>query len=198
MPTGSPQPEMLSDPMACSCSIPTWKDLPTAVRALRAAWEASDPYWIEEPFSPDDILNHSRLARETKINVATGEIEAGRWRTKELLDAGGITILQQDGAVCGGISELKKIADLASAYGATLCPHWFHDLHAPLVAAWTNATFVEYFADSDVFNFRELIDRQLVVEDGEIVLHDEPGLGFDFDEGALEQYLTSGWQSASA
>jgi len=170
-----------------------WKDLPSAVNALRM-WEEFNPYWIEEPFSPDDILNHARLARETTITVATGELEAGRWRARELLDAGGVPILQHDAAVCGGISELRKIADLASAYGAMLCPHWFHDLHAPLVGAFPGATFVEYFIDSSVFNFGELIDRQLVVRDGEIVLHEHPGLGFDFDEAALSMYLTAPWQ----
>ena len=170
-----------------------WRDLPSAVNAVRS-WEQFDPYWIEEPFGPDDILNHSRLARETTITVATGELEAGRWRTRELLDAGGVPILQHDAAVCGGISELRKIADLAAAYGAVLCPHWFHDLHAPLVGALPGAAFVEYFTDSNVFNFGELIDRQLAVDGGELVLHDEPGLGFDFDETALSRFLTSPWQ----
>lgn len=170
-----------------------WKDLPSAVNAVRS-WERFYPYWIEEPFGPDDILNHSRLARETAITVATGELEAGRWRTRELLDAGGVSVLQHDATVCGGISELRKIADLGAAYGAVLCPHWFHDLHAPLVGAFPSAAFVEYFTDGSVFNFGELIDRQLAVHDGELVLHDEPGLGFDFDETALSRFLTAPWQ----
>jgi len=174
-----------------------WSDLPTAIRAVRR-WEKYDPYWIEEPFGPDDIANHARLARATPVAVATGEIEAGRWRTKELLDAGGIQFLQQDAAVCGGISELRRICDLASAYGVTVCPHWFHDLHAPLVASFPGATFVEYFTDSHVFNFRDLIDRQLEVSRGEITLHQSPGLGFEFSEKALAECLVAPWQIVEA
>jgi L-alanine-DL-glutamate epimerase-like enolase superfamily enzyme len=173
-----------------------WSDLPSALRAVRL-WEKHDLYWIEEPFSPDDIANHSRLAAETPVAVATGEIEAGRWRAKALLDSGGIQFLQQDAAVCGGISELRKIADLASAYGVVLCPHWFHDLHAPLVGALPAATFVEYFVDSSVFNFRDLLDRQLEVKNGEITLHDRPGLGFDFSDAALSKYLVAPWQTVT-
>jgi L-alanine-DL-glutamate epimerase-like enolase superfamily enzyme len=173
-----------------------WKDLPTAVNALRL-WEKYNPYWIEEPFGPDDIANHGRLMAETPITVATGEIEAGRWRTKELLDATGAIILQQDAAVCGGISELRRIADLASAYGATLCPHWFHDLHAPLVAAFPSATYVEYFVGNGVHNLCDIIDRQLACEKGELILHDQPGLGFDFEEAALGRYLVGPWHTIS-
>ncbi len=173
-----------------------WKDLPTALRAIRL-WEPHNPYFIEEPFSPDDIANHARLARETPVIVATGEIEAGRWRTKELLDAEAAVILQQDAAVCGGISELRKIADLASAYGVSLCPHWFHDLHAPLVGAFSSATYVEYFVGNAVHNMCDLIDRQLAYENGELILHQGPGLGFDFDEAALAKYMVGPWQTVS-
>lgn len=173
-----------------------WQDLPSALGALRL-WERYDPYWIEEPFSPDDILNHARLARETPVSVVTGEIEAGRWRTKELLDAGAAIILQQEAAVCGGISELRRIADLASAYGVKLCPHWFHDLHAPLVGAFPSADYVEYFVGNSVLNFSGIIDRQLRHADGELLLHEQPGLGFDFDATAVGRYAVSGWQTVA-
>ena len=86
-----------------------WRDLPTALEYVRR-FEAYNPYWIEEPFSPDAIDLHAALARQTKINVATGEMEAGRWRFRELIDAGGAAILQSDAAVCGGITEWRRIS----------------------------------------------------------------------------------------
>lgn len=164
-----------------------WSDLPTALRYVRR-FEDYDPFWIEEPFPPDDIENHARLVGETSVTVATGEILAGRWRFKELLDAEGAHVLQTDAAVCGGITEFRRIAAMASGYGVTVYPHWFHDLHVHLVAATSNARMVEFFADDHTFNFRRLIDRQLEVQGGSLVLPQAPGLGFDFDETALRRY----------
>jgi L-alanine-DL-glutamate epimerase-like enolase superfamily enzyme len=166
-----------------------WSDLPTALLYCRR-FEKYNPYWIEEPFSPDDIDNHAKLASLTPITIATGEIEAGRWRFRELLEKRAAEILQTDAAVCGGISEWRRIAQTAASYGVTVCPHWFHDLHAHLVAATPNATFVEFFPDDQVLNFRRLIDRQLEVRDGELLLPSTPGLGFGFDDKAVAKYAT--------
>jgi L-alanine-DL-glutamate epimerase-like enolase superfamily enzyme len=170
-----------------------WADLPTALRYMER-FEPYDPYFIEEPFSPDDIDNHARLAERTKILVATGEIEVGRWRFKELLDKGAAQILQTDAAVCGGITEWRRIASMADAYGITICPHWFHDLHVHLVAAAPNARYVEYFLDDQVLNFKRLINRQLEMRDGNLLVPTGAGLGFEFDEDAVKRYaLGAGW-----
>jgi L-alanine-DL-glutamate epimerase-like enolase superfamily enzyme len=164
-----------------------WRDLPTAMRYMER-FELYDPYWIEEPFFPDDIENHARLAKLTRVPVATGEIGTGRWHFKEILDKGAAQILQTDALVCGGVSEWRRIAATAASYGVTVCPHWFHDLHAQLVAATPNARYVEFFPDDQVLNFRRLVDRQLKVERGALVLPTSPGLGFGFDERAVSRY----------
>jgi len=164
-----------------------WRDLPTAMRYIER-FELYDPYWIEEPFFPDDIENHARLAKLTRVTVATGEIGTGRWHFREILDKGAAQILQTDALVCGGVSEWRRIAATASSYGVTVCPHWFHDLHAHLVAATPNARYVEFFPDDQVLNFRRLIDRQLKAESGMLVLPGAAGLGFGFDERAVSRY----------
>lgn len=164
-----------------------WSDVPTALGYCRR-FEPYDPYWIEEPFGPDDIDGHAKLSELTSIVVATGEIAYGRWYHKELLDKRGAEILQTDACVCGGITEWKRIAAMAAGYGVTVCPHWFHDAHAPLVAATPNARYVEFFPDDQVLNFRRLIDRQLKHKDGNLILHQTPGLGFDFDEKVVKKY----------
>ena len=168
-----------------------WSDLPTALSYVRR-FEPYEPYWIEEPFSPDDIDNHARLARNSSISVATGEIEAGRWRHKELLEKEAAAILQTDAVVCGGITEWRRIAATAASFGVTMSPHWFHDLHVHLVASAPNARYVEYFADDRVLNFRRLIDRQLETRGGDLVLPMTPGLGFAFDAGAVAKYAPTG------
>ncbi|MFL9912457.1 mandelate racemase/muconate lactonizing enzyme family protein [Paraburkholderia sp. RL17-337-BIB-A] len=164
-----------------------WIDTVQAMQYLSRI-EQYNPYFIEEPFSPDDIESHARLAKLTRIPVATAEIGYGRWYHKQLLDMGGAAILQTDAAVCGGITEWKRIAALSAGYGVQVCPHWFHDVHAPLVAATPNARYVEFFWDDQVLNFRQLIDRQLEQREGRVVLHQTPGLGFGFDEKQVAKY----------
>jgi L-alanine-DL-glutamate epimerase-like enolase superfamily enzyme len=170
-----------------------WSDVPTALRYAEC-FAPYDPYWIEEPFSPDQIDNHARLAAAITIPVATGEIEAGRWRFKELLDREAASILQPDAAVCGGITEFRRIVALADCHGVTVCPHWFAGLHVHLVAASPNGQFVEYFPDAKVFNFGEIIDRQLQVKDGGLALPTGPGLGYDFDEKAIARFESDPWR----
>ena len=164
-----------------------WSDVPTALRYIKR-YEPYDPYWMEEPFGPDDIDGHAKLAELTPVVIATGEIAYGRWYHQELLEKRGAEILQTDAVVCGGITEWKRIAAMAAGFGVTLCPHWFHDVHAPLVAATPNARYVEFFIDDQVLNFRRLIDKQLAHKDGNLILHQSPGLGFNFDGEAVKNY----------
>jgi L-alanine-DL-glutamate epimerase-like enolase superfamily enzyme len=164
-----------------------WTDATQALRYIRR-FEPYDPYFIEEPFGPDDVESHAKLAKLTRVPIATGEIGYGRWYYKDLLDKGAAAILQSDALVCGGITEWRRIAATAASYGVVMCPHWFHDVHAPLVAATPNARYVEYFWDDQVLNFRRLIDRQLECKNGRVILHQTPGLGFGFDESAVAKY----------
>jgi L-alanine-DL-glutamate epimerase-like enolase superfamily enzyme len=166
-----------------------WQDLPTALLYMNRL-EAYDPYWIEEPFSPDDLDNHAKLAQRSRVTVATGEIEAGRWRFKEMLDKQAAEILQTDATVCGGISEWRRIAATAASYGVTVSPHAWHDIHVHLAASAPNARHVEFMPDDHIVNFRRLIDRQLVAKDGDLLLPQTPGLGFEFDKEAVRKYGT--------
>lgn len=169
-----------------------WPDLPTALGALRLL-EPYDPYWIEEPFYPDDIVNHARLAERTPVTVATGEIEQGRWRHLHLLTEGAAAILQTDAAVCGGITEYQRIADTAGSFGVSMCPHWFHDLHVHLVASLSNGQYVEYFPDDQVLNFRRAVSDQLEITTGGVCLPSRPGLGFDFIDDVVEDCAMDDW-----
>lgn len=169
-----------------------WKDLPTALEYVKR-YQRYDPYFIEEPFSPDDIRNHAELARRTAVPIATGEIEAGRWRHHELMEKRAAMILQTDAAVCGGITEWKRIAASAAGFGVSMYPHWFHDLHVHLVASTPNAEYVEFFPDDQVLNFRRLVDTQLEFADGMLKVPTAPGLGFRFAEETVARYAVDAW-----
>lgn len=164
-----------------------WPDLSTALEYMKRL-ERYDLFWIEEPFSPDDIDNHVRLAKATRVTVATGEIEAGRWRFKELLESGATSLLQTDATVCGGVTEWRRIAATAASFGVPVAPHAWHDLHVHLVACAPNATYTEFMPDAHIVNFRKLIDTQIVAEKGALLLPKTPGLGFAFADDAIARY----------
>jgi L-alanine-DL-glutamate epimerase-like enolase superfamily enzyme len=169
-----------------------WRSVAEALPLLRR-FEPYQPYWIEEPFSPDDLVSHQRLVGRTSALVATGEIHAGRREHAALLSAGAVEVLQPDAAVCGGVSEFRRIAILADAASVPVAPHWFDSIHAHLVASTVSAHSVEYFVDDTVFNFRRLLTRRLEVRSGELVLPDTPGLGFGFDESIVTRFALTKW-----
>ncbi|MFJ1709771.1 L-fuconate dehydratase [Kitasatospora sp. NPDC088346] len=83
-----------------------------------------DPYWIEEPTSPDDVLGHAAVrAGVAPVKVATGEHVQNRIVFKQLLQAGAIDILQLDAARVGGVNENLAILLLAAKFGVPVCPH---------------------------------------------------------------------------
>ncbi|NUP54016.1 MAG: L-fuconate dehydratase [Catenulispora sp.] len=83
-----------------------------------------DPYWIEEPTSPDDVLGHAAIrAAVAPVKVATGEHVQNRIVFKQLLQAGAIDFLQLDAARVGGVNENLAILLLAAKFGVPVCPH---------------------------------------------------------------------------
>ncbi|MFK0104291.1 L-fuconate dehydratase [Streptomyces sp. NPDC091217] len=98
-------------------------DVDEAIRWTRALAEF-DPYWIEEPTSPDDILGHATIRRAVApVKVATGEHVQNRIVFKQLLQAGALDIVQIDAARVGGVNENLAILLLAAKFGVPVCPH---------------------------------------------------------------------------
>ncbi|PZN96899.1 MAG: racemase [Hyphomicrobiales bacterium] len=169
-----------------------WRDLASALRAIRPLL-AYDIFLIEEPFGPDDYENHRRLATAIPVAIASGEILGGRHAHRDLIERGGVSILQPDAAVCGGVTEWRRIAAMAASAGVPVMPHSFHALHLHLVASVPNGAYVEYFPDDSILPFHRLLDRQVDTRGGEIVLPTTPGLGFEIETDALEWFALEPW-----
>ena len=89
-----------------------------------AALAKYDPYWIEEPTSPDDILGHAKIAKAVApIKVATGEHCQNRVMFKQLMQAGAIEICQIDSCRVGGVNEILAIMLMAAKFDIPVCPH---------------------------------------------------------------------------
>jgi L-fuconate dehydratase len=83
-----------------------------------------DPWWIEEPTSPDDVLGHATIARAiAPIGVATGEQCQNRVIFKQLMQADAIAFCQIDSCRLGGVNEVLAVLLLAARFGIPVCPH---------------------------------------------------------------------------
>jgi L-fuconate dehydratase len=98
-------------------------DVDEAIAAMEKLAEV-DPWWIEEPTSPDDVLGHARIAEAVRpIGVATGEHCQNRVVFKQLLQANAIDFAQVDGCRLGGVNEVIAVLLLAAKFGVPVCPH---------------------------------------------------------------------------
>jgi L-fuconate dehydratase len=83
-----------------------------------------EPYWIEEPTSPDDVLGHATIARAiAPVPVATGEHCQNRVIFKQLFQAEAIGFCQLDCCRLGGLNEVLAVLLMAAKFGVPVCPH---------------------------------------------------------------------------
>ncbi len=155
-------------------------------RALTGLEECA-VFWIEEPFTPDNLADYAHFNARTRLPLAAGENHFTRYEARQLLEGGCVDILQPDPCKCGGITEAKKIADLAMAYRRAFAPHTGMSsidgaacVH--LLCAAQNA--LVYESDCAAFNpFRDdLVGGAPCVVDGYIEPNEAPGLGIEIDE----------------
>jgi L-fuconate dehydratase len=98
-------------------------DVEEAIERTRAL-ARFDPWWMEEPTSPDDILGHARIARAVApVRIATGEHCHNRTMFKQLFQAEAIGVCQLDSCRLGGVNEVLAVLLLAARFGVPVCPH---------------------------------------------------------------------------
>jgi L-fuconate dehydratase len=98
-------------------------DVDEAIMSMRELAQF-DPWWIEEPTSPDDVLGHATIARAiAPIGVATGEHCQNRIVFKQLMQANAIAFCQIDACRLGGVNEVIAVLLLAAKFGVPVCPH---------------------------------------------------------------------------
>ncbi|MFI2781804.1 enolase C-terminal domain-like protein [Streptomyces sp. ALB3] len=140
-----------------------------------------DPYWIEEPTSPDDVLGHAAVRAGQPVKVATGEHAANRVVFKQLLQAGAVDFVQIDAARVAGVNENLAVLLLAAKYGVPVCPHAGGVGLCELVQ---HLAMFDYVAVSGSWEDRviEYVDHlhehfadPAVVQDGRYVAPREPG-----------------------
>jgi L-fuconate dehydratase len=97
--------------------------VPEALAAI-PRFASFEPWWVEEPTSPDDILGHATIAREVSpIRLAAGEHVANGVMFKQFLQTGGMAVCQVDPCRLGGVNEVLAVLLLAARFNVPVCPH---------------------------------------------------------------------------
>ena len=159
--------------------------------------EKYDLAWLEEPVIPDDIDGYAEIRESTSVPISGGEHEFTRWGHRDLLEAGAVDVLQPDVHRVGGISEMKKIADVAETYDVPMIPHVGTNPTLHVIAASTNAPMAEYFPIPSWYEPPEerestysdaIYANPPQADDGAIPLPDRPGVGAEFNYEALDHF----------
>jgi L-rhamnonate dehydratase len=159
-------------------------DVPYTI-ALASAVKEFKVLWIEEPVPPDQIDSYRRIRDSvSEVLITGGEHEYTRYGFRELIEKQAVDILQPDIYRAGGISELKKIAAMASAYNMPVIPHGVGAPTYHFIMATPNsprAEFVDIFAQGN----RPLLKGDVQPRNGFVELSDAPGFGYDLDEEVM-------------
>ncbi|MFO0798246.1 MAG: mandelate racemase/muconate lactonizing enzyme family protein [Gemmataceae bacterium] len=172
-------------------------DVPTAARVCREL-QAFDVFFFETPFPVDSPAPYAELAARTSIPLAMGEHGVTRWEFLDMMDRGRVSVVQPYMTTCGGLTEAKRIVELARARGALVCPgNWSTQILGAAtlhLAAYSPVTpFVE-FAPAEVYASplrRELQAAGFPVKNGTIALPDRPGIGYDLPVEVAARFALS-------
>jgi galactonate dehydratase len=163
-----------------------------AVRIAHAL-ERFRPFWYEEPVSSTNLDALAECRRQITIPIVTGEELYTRAEFRRAFELRAADIVNPDVCNCGGILELRAIAQMAEPSLVTVSPHNYNSTTVGLAAtvqisaAIPNFLITEYFVNFEARG-REVARQAFEVRDGFIGVPQSPGLGIDLDEAALARF----------
>ncbi|MFI8221424.1 L-fuconate dehydratase [Streptomyces sp. NPDC085932] len=169
-------------------------DVGTAIEWIRKL-APYDPWWIEEPTSPDDVLGHAAIRQAVApVKVATGEHVQNRIVVKQLLQAGAIDFLQIDAARVGGVNENVANLLLAAKFDVPVCPHADGVGLCELVQHLSMFDFVAVSAALDnrvieyVDHLHEHFVDPVVIDNGRYVTPTRPGFSATLHPATFDEF----------
>jgi L-fuconate dehydratase len=173
-------------------------DVEEAIAATRRLSEF-DPWWMEEPTSPDDILGHARIAREVApVRVATGEHCHNRTMFKQLMQAGGLGVCQLDACRLGGVNEVLAVLLLAARFDIPVCPHAGGVGLSEYVQHLSLVDYISLGGDlrDRVIEYVDELHEHFVtpaqIRNGRYVAPEAPGYSIEMHPESLEEYAFPG------
>jgi D-galactarolactone cycloisomerase len=156
--------------------------------------------WFEEPISADDVEGYIEIRRALDVRISGAEQFRGRWAFRRMIQERALDIIQPDVCVCGGFTEYRKIAAMASANHVRVIPHMFGTairlaatLH--LLAALPDSpralepfpTLLEYDMSENALR-TELAQEPIRHKRGIVEVPQAPGLGIEINREVLHRY----------
>jgi len=147
------------------------------------------PLFVEEPVPQENVAALRQVAERTSVPIATGERLLTRWGFREVCEQQAAAYLQPDVSHVGGITELKKVANLAEMYYMHIAPHCAIGPVALAAALHVDAVIPNFLIQEqiDASLGNGLLGESWQVRDGYIDLPTRPGLGFEIDEREAER-----------
>jgi L-alanine-DL-glutamate epimerase-like enolase superfamily enzyme len=140
-------------------------------------------YWLEDVTAADDYAGLARVTAALTTPIAGGEYLWGIAPFRHMIEARSVDIVMVDIVRAGGVTQWMKIAGMAEAFNLPIVSHVMPEILVHMVAACPNGLTVEYMPWMLC-----LYEETPVVENGEMILPDTPGLGLKFDEKAIASF----------
>jgi L-fuconate dehydratase len=154
-----------------------------------------NPWWIEEPTSPDDILGHLAIKKEVSpIRVATGEHCQNRVMFKQFLKSGAIDVCQVDSCRMGGVNEVLAVM-MAAKFDVPVCPHAGG---VGLCEYVQHLSMIDYICISGSLENRitEYVDHlhehfidPVIIKNGNYMPPSAPGYSIEMKKTSLESFV---------
>jgi L-alanine-DL-glutamate epimerase-like enolase superfamily enzyme len=154
-----------------------------------------DIFFAEATLQHDDLEGHAKLAANSAVRIGGAEAAATRWEIREWLERGKVSVVQPNIGRGGGLSEIRRIAELCELHGAEVVPHgWKTGITSAMgrhfQAACPAAPVFEYISPK-VFDSplrRELVYPEPALKDGWMELPTAPGLGVELNEDVVARW----------
>ena len=183
-------PEFVMMVDVCYC----WTNPKEALRVLRKL-EHYDLFFMETPLPIDDLDGYAFLHDHSPIRIAAGELQNTRFEFLDLMDRGKVDVAQPDIGRVGGLTEARRVCDLAADRGRLIVPHcWKTGIgiaaSAHLCAATAHCPYIEFLPAqlSEAPLRRELVRDELKLVEGKVPLPQKPGLGIELDPEVLRRF----------
>ena len=172
--------------VAVAADVHTRLDVPSATRLVKDL-EQFHLLWLEEPVPPENVDAMREVKQASTTPICAGENLYLRHGFRELITKQAVDIIMPDIPKCGGLSECRKIANLAEIYYIPFAPHNVASPIGTMASAHVCGTIPNFLVLEFHWLHRDYwstitTDKEDIIKDGFITLNDRPGIGLELDE----------------